>query len=180
MDAQENRELAKRILLEILRQNSGRVKATTRLYKAFYMAHLYYYQKGWGLLSDWPIVHMPNGPGIHRGLELLQELEDDGCIKISQQQKGPYLEAVYELVSPDPSELRGQQVEAIKAAVDFVRGKSAAELSDLTHEFSRSWNNGQNGDPLNIYVDILDDKEYERIAEELDQINQDVSAVFGA
>ena len=38
--------------------------------------------------------------------------------------------------------------------------KGAAELSDLTHEFSRSWNSASEGQELNIYVDLIPDDEF--------------------
>ena len=44
-----------------VRQADGfRIK--TNLFKAFYHAHLEFARTQPGYLSNWPIVHMPNGP----------------------------------------------------------------------------------------------------------------------
>lgn len=177
MDAQENRELAKRILLEILRQTNGRMEGKTRLYKAFYFAHLFYYKHGHGLLSDWPIVRMPRGPGIDSANDLLRELRDDGFISMGVQQNGPYDECWYELASDRPPDLDSKEIEAIRLAVEYIKEMNASEVSDKSH--LRSWWKGKDGYPMNIYVDLLDDDEYDEDSAQIDRINQDVSAVFG-
>ena len=69
-----NRDRAKKVIVEIIRQAGGELTATARLYKAFYFAHLYYAETAPGYLSDWPIVKMPTGPGIHSCGGLVLEL----------------------------------------------------------------------------------------------------------
>lgn len=177
MDKQEDKELAKRILLEILRQNAGKMEGKTRLYKAFYFAHLFYYKSGHGLLSDWPIVHMPNGPGIEAASDLLRELQGDDLIDMGTQPNGPFFEYWFALKKSSPSSLGPNETEAIRLAVEFVKDMTAAELSDKSHQ--RSWWKGQPGRPLNIYVDLLDDDEYDQDTAQIDRISRDVSAVFG-
>ena len=58
------RSKAKQVILEIIRQSKGRLTGKTRLYMAFYVAHLLYAEQEAGYLTVWPIVKMPFGPGI--------------------------------------------------------------------------------------------------------------------
>ena len=55
----DSREQAKDVLCQILVAAGGELKKKVALYKAFYFAHLYYWQTGEGTLTDYPIVHMP-------------------------------------------------------------------------------------------------------------------------
>ena len=54
-----------------------------------------------------------------------------------------------------------KQVEAIKEATLFCQPRTAVELSQITHERSRSWIEGKDGDLLDIYIDTIPDEEYE-------------------
>ena len=173
-----DRSLAKEIILEILRQAGARFRGKARLYKTFYFAHLYHYKEGNGLLSDWPIVRMPQGPGIDEGTQLLHELKAEGRIGLHSEECGPYKEVQITLTSPEPSTLGPAEILAVKQAVAYVAEKSASDLSNETHEYSRSWLKMPDGAPLNIYVDVLDDEEYENTASEIDRLNADLAAVF--
>ena len=76
-----DKERAKCVLVEILRAADGHIGSTTELYKAFYIAHLWYASTSPGYLTDWPIVRMQRGPGIGNGHELIDELIRDGIIE---------------------------------------------------------------------------------------------------
>ena len=51
---------------------------------------------------------------------------------------------------------------AIKEATLFCANRTAAELTQITHDKSRSWREGKDGDVLNIYIDTIPDDEYEK------------------
>ena len=48
-----------------------------------------------------------------------------------------------------------------------MRDKTATQLSQYTHEYSKAWNEGENGQLLDIYIDIIPDAEYYRRKKEL-------------
>jgi hypothetical protein len=54
---------AQRLVLELIRSAGGAWDGKARLFKAFYFAHLYYARSEPGILTDWPIVRTPRGPG---------------------------------------------------------------------------------------------------------------------
>jgi hypothetical protein len=174
----EPREQAKQVICEIIAAAGGRLVGKVRLHKAFYYAHLYYWQRGTGVLTSYPVVRLPFGPAIDDGPQLVSELVREGRLRVTQQPNGPFKESVFELAQPfqiDPNDPRYQ---AIEEAVDQVKSKTAAELSEETHVFSRSWQDGQNGQELDIYADLLDDFEYQQIRQGGQQARELVNAVF--
>ncbi len=155
---------AKRVILELIRKADGQVTGKTRLFKAFYFAHLIYFEKNPGLLTNWPIARMPQGPGIHKSEELFDQLVKEGRLVIEQVHENVYPEYRYRLTEKpnDLAPLPADADLAIQRAVDFVKDKTAVQLSQLTHEYSRSWIEGKSGDLLDIYIDVIPDDEYER------------------
>lgn len=160
MTPDKNRAI--RIIAEIVRQAGGELTGTTRLYKAFYFAHLYYAESAPGYLSDWPIVKMPNGPGIDSGTQLIAEMKDAGLLATDHVQVGPFQSMRFRLTGKEPSgdALPGDAVQAIQQAVQLVQDKAAGESSELTREFSRSWHLAKDGAELDIYIDLIPDDEY--------------------
>ena len=105
---------------------------------------------------------MPNGPGIDDGDELLAELVSEGFLAKDEEAVGPYVRTDYRLLRQDlPEGMSEAAIVAIREAVELTKETTAAELSELTHEFSRSWAAAELGDELHVYVDLLTDEEYE-------------------
>jgi hypothetical protein len=172
-------EAAKQVICDIIAASGGKIYGKLRLYKAFYFAHLYYWLHGEGVLTDYPIVRMPQGPGIDNGDTLLEELEQTGEITISFRRNGPYKELVYERAHPFQVDPTSPRFQAIEEAVEWVRGKSAADLSEETHLYSRSWRETPDGEELDIYTDLLDDREYAKLKRSLSEAEQLIQGVFG-
>ncbi len=171
---------AKRVLCQIVQAAGGRLAGTVRLYKAFYFAHLYYWQRNDAPLTDHPIVRMPLGPGVHDGRRLLMELVADGALRASSQPVGPYAETVYEAARPfevDPNDLGYQ---AVLEAVSLVEGRTASDLSELTHQYSRSWRLTADGDELPLYLDTLDDQQYDDLETRVNEARTLVESAFAA
>src|SRR5438876_6783453 len=161
-----NKERAKRMILEILRQAGGEL-GKTKLFKAFWLAHLYYFKIAPDYLTDWPIVRMPNGPGIDRADRLILELVQSGHVERSHIPKGPFTEINCRLTGkPMDGELLSNAVDAIRTAVTDVKNCSAEAISELSHDFSRSWKNTPNGSELDIYGDLIPDDIYEERRQE--------------
>jgi hypothetical protein len=164
---------AREVILHLIRAADGAWSGKTRLFKAFYFAHLYYAAENPGLLTDWPIARLPEGPGIDDSASLFGKLVAQDYITIERTHEGPYPEFRYRLTDKakllNPPEKQAKL--AIEKAAEFARAKLASELSNLTHEHSRSWKKGANGDILDIYVDLIPDDEFEK--EQADTANLD-------
>lgn len=158
---------AKRVIIGLLQEAGGQLDGKTKLYKAFYLAHLFYWSKAKGTLTDYPVVHMPYGHGIDRGDDLLAVLQDEGWIESVSQLSGPYPETSYRLREGKRIELGAEEREAMRRAVEMVKKMTATQLSQLIHEHSRSWRDAKEGDILDIYLDLLSDEDFNRNAESL-------------
>ena len=169
-----DRERAKLIIAEIIRQAGGSFRNKTNLYKAFYHAHLRFAETQSGYLSNWPIVKMPRGPGINDGSKLIAELVNEGILDLDDnvidEEKG--ISAIcFELIGEAKGELSTEAIEAIKLGVQQVAGKTAAQVSSDAYEVSRSSRDARDGEELNIYLDLIPEEEFARREEDLKRLS---------
>lgn len=173
-----NRERAKRIIMEIVRQ-AGDGIGKTKLFKAFWLAHLYYAKEASGYLSDWPVVRMPNGPGIDKGDILLEELANANLIRQTHRPIGPFTEVACILALQElPDDLSAAAIRAVREAVEFVVPYTASALSELSHEMSRSWRETPDGQELSIYSDLIPDDVYAEQGRAARELNQAYDEMF--
>lgn len=171
----DDRTRAKAILAALidLTPDGEELPTRTAVYKVFYFAHLIHMHEHGRILSDWPIVKMPNGPGLDRGADLLQELEVEGGVK--QESESRWIHTAIVCKPTDRRVLRRyaallneNEIKSLRDANKAVHGKTASELSDLTHKYSASWKSAAMGRELAIYIDlIVDDDEATRRKENL-------------
>jgi hypothetical protein len=171
-------QAAKDLICQIIAAAGGRLEGKLRLYKAFYYAHLFYWQRGAGVLTQQPIVRMPLGPGIHEAKSILEALQQEGKIRVSARYNGPYQESVYELTSRFEINPADPRYQAVEQAVEFVRDKTAVELSEETHLYSRSWRMAKDGEILDIYADLLSDDEESQIGRAVTEAETLINAAF--
>ncbi len=162
LEYKEDSDRAKLIILLILKLAGGSL-GKTKLFKSFWLAHLVFAKNRPGYLSTWKIIRLPYGPGIYKADKLILDLKKTGRIQLSHEPKGPYLETVCQLINDEVASEKLPQgaVEAVTAALDMVKSTTATEISDWSHEFSRSWNRTPNGNELDIYTDLIPDDVYE-------------------
>lgn len=173
----DQRSKAKSILVAIVQAAGGSFNGKTRLYKAFYVAHLMHFRDHQGVLSDYPIVRMPKGPAVDKGDALLSELRSEGILQVGTRPVGPYLEEVFTLARP-VEKLGKAEADSIQRAVEWIGDKPASELSDWTHEFSNTWEETPNGSQMNIYADLLSESEYAEMKQRHQEARGLVDAVF--
>lgn len=170
---QENRERAKQIILQILKQSEDGELGKTKLFKAFWIAHVLYAKKNPGYLSAWKIVRLPHGPGIDQGDNLILQLKESQDIKLSHKPVGVRTETVCMLLKDPPTNLLpAGAVDAIASAYRIVESQTADQLSEWSHAYSRSWNETANGQDLDIYTDHIPDDVYEERKQTLEEINK--------
>jgi hypothetical protein len=174
------RTKAEDVILEILRVTDGEWTGKAKLFKAFYFAHLYYAKQYPGLLTDWPIARLPQGPGIDQSSVLFGNLIRSGYITIEQTHEGPFPEYRYRLtpVGKDATRPPEDARDAIEKAASFCLSRTAEELSLLTHERSRSWIEGQDGEVLDIYIDLIPDEDLEHGLEEIHRLDKELARVL--
>jgi hypothetical protein len=171
------REKAKAILAAIIEVAGGSFNGKTRLYKAFYFAHLMHFKVHDGVLSDYPIVRLPRGPAVDAGDLLLRELRDQGVLQLGQRPVGPYVEEVFTLRQKIGG-LTIEELDSIRQAVAHIGDRAAVAVSDETHEFSNTWDDTDNGRQMNIYADLLTESEYDEMKQRHREIGEAVDAIF--
>jgi hypothetical protein len=175
----DDKQLAKQIILEIIRQAGGVLKYKTRLYKAFYYAHLRFADTQPGYLSTWPIVRMPRGPGIHHFKDLILELVAEKKIDI-QIIHGKHKGYVFNLL---PCELildllpKGAG-EAIAFGVQQIEGRTPTQTSEDSHLRSRAWGQAKDGEELNIYLDSLSEEEYQKNKKKAEELGVIIDSIW--
>ncbi|MGL4550769.1 MAG: hypothetical protein ACRC33_06245 [Gemmataceae bacterium] len=169
------------VILEILRQADGEWVGKTKLFKAFYFAHVYSAIKRPVPLTDWAIARMPRGPGIHDSDRLFGSLVAAGTLLIERVHVGPYPEFRYRLTDKGKAVpgLTGEALAAVHDAATFCSSRTASELSQITHEYSRSWNEGADGELLNVAIDAIPDDEYDARKAGIRRIDAQLSHLFG-
>ena len=173
-----DREKAKQIILAIIQENGGVFCGTTRLYKAFYHAHLFFWKEHRGALSFYPVVHMPKGPGIDQSRELVRELRFvDEKIDVTQRPSGDYTEDVYKVKGRLTLNLTEAELDAVRKALGVVEGKGSLKVSAESH--GPSFYATKDGEEQNIYLDTLSDLEFEEMQARQARIHALVSQVFG-
>jgi len=178
----KDRKLAEQVILEIARQSPGdEIIGKTRVFKAFYLAHLFYADEFPGYLTEWPIVRMPHGPGVEGFDELIAALVRSGILEAETTRVGPYPSTKYRATKKglQQRELSDNAVKAVRQAVEFIEGKTGAQLSDITHEFSISWNEAKDGVELNIYKDLLDDEEHAKMKGAVADLDTELEEAWG-
>lgn len=177
---QPNKTRAQQVIWEIVHQAGGEFIGKPRLYKAFYLAHILYAKNAAGYLTDWPIVRMPNGPGIDDNRALIGGMLAAGVLEKDEVMVWPFQATRYRLtderIAAEP--LDDEAVSAIHQAVGFILPKTGTELSEWTQDFCRAWIEGQNGDELNIYTDLMSDDEYEETRERVQSLHAGIVSVF--
>jgi hypothetical protein len=99
-------------------------------------------------------------------------LKSEGVLTVGSVPIGPYQETVYKLTSDRPVEMDTPRGRAIRQAVDLVINRSAVELSELTHEYSLSWQQTENGREMDIYIDLVDEDHLAQIKREIADFRQ--------
>lgn len=177
-----DKETAKQIVLEIIRQAGGVLNYKTSLFKAFYHAHLHYAETQSGYLSTWPIVRMPRGPGIDRFDVLIGELLAEGVVETHQIECGEYEGFQFRLGRnlQRRNALPPGAAESIAYGVQQVARKSATQVSDESHEVSRAWRAARDGEELNIYTDLLSPTEYAERTKRASEIAATLEGVWNS
>lgn len=173
-----DRERAKTIIVEIIRRSGGSLKNKTNLFKAFWKAHVVAAEQG-RTLSHYPIVRMPNGPGIDRFDVLLGQLLSAGVVQ-TETESGKYPSIIF-MIADDTqflSDLSGEDIEAVNAGVHFVNGRSAATVSQWSHELSRSWKLSKDGQELDIVLDAIPETASQGREESRRKIRDIVASAF--
>lgn len=171
-------EAAKRLVAAIVYVAGGEFVGKTKLVKAYYAAHLFHHDREDGLLSKrHRVVHMTHGPAIDDQNEIFRQLRREGILEYSEGVAALYPVRYRLREGYDPG-LSDAERRSLEAAVAWVRGLSATDLSEQTHLSSRSWQETREGDFQDIYLDLIEEAEEARIAKAQAEHESFVRGIF--
>jgi hypothetical protein len=179
------RTQAKDLILRLIAcaEPAGGFEGKTRLFKAFYYAHLYFLEDTGRFLTPWAIVRMPRGPGIDEGEDLIRELVQEGTLRSEGIMAGPFPSVRYRLAGrADFSSLRHgdpHEDEAVQRAVEHALSRTAEQLTAEVHEYSRAWRKAANGEPLDLALDVTTSEEDDEMEGLLDESSRDLKSIWG-
>lgn len=161
------RERAKRIIADIIREAGGVVTSKAELVRLYWRAHLAYAESQPGYLSIWPLRKTADGPTIQEADLLLGELVAEGMLRIDDLHSGVSgLRLHLTNQSATDETLLTDAVEAIQQAVEH--SDEFPDLADYTA--LRCWNAAAEGEELNIYLDVIPPAEYADRKQRLDEM----------
>jgi hypothetical protein len=164
------RDRAKVIVVELIRESGGVFRNRTNLFKAFWKAHVEYAKNHLAPLSEWPIVRMTYGPGIDRFHMLLGELMAEGMVEEEQVEFGDKTGFRFVLTGTPTETFSSDERAAIRAGVFFVSSKSAIQVRDESHLESRAWRSAKDGDRMDIFLDVIPENGYDDRTERIRRI----------
>jgi hypothetical protein len=103
-------------------------------------------------------------------------MKKDGLIEITNKQHGPYQQQVFKTVAT--VEVSEAARDAIRKALRFLRGRSAKNASDFTHEFSRAWKRALDGEEIDLYLDTLGEDDFVESQRSIDKARAALDDVF--
>ena len=111
---------------------------------------------------------------------MILQLKKSGSVTLGHEPKGPYTETVCKLTDEaDLKDLPQGAAEAIESAVKIIKmHDSVAQISEWSHEVSRSWNSTPNGAEQDIYSDLIPDDVYYERRLKLDELNEVYDDLF--
>lgn len=170
------RERAKAIVVELIRESGGVFRNRTNLFKAFWKAHVEYAKSHLAPLSEWPIVRMTHGPGIDRFHLLLGELIAEGMVEEEEVEFGDKSGFRFVLTGTPSETFSSEERASIRAGVSFVSRKSAARVREESHLESRAWRSAKDGDRMDIFLDVIPEDGYDQRTERISRIIDKVKA----
>jgi hypothetical protein len=120
---------------------------------------------------------MPQGPGIGDFDSLYESVRDK--VKVENVQIGIYNSTQYSLAGDVvPYALGDEENVAVNSAVQWVADKQAKELSELTHEYSWSWQEGENGSLIDAHLDAVHEGDYDAMKRESAELQAAIKAAL--
>jgi len=110
-----------------------------KLNKVLYLADMFRFAVEGTPLTGAPYRKRPFGPTTDALLPTIRELEEDGALKVAEQDYFGYKKKMYlSLRKPDIHRFNSDEIAWLNEVVDFVcRGNSAKTISEFTH--NRAW-----------------------------------------
>lgn len=131
--------------------NPGKLGAV-RLNKSLWFTDMYSYWVNGVSVTGEKYVKRRKGPVPATVLATLEELKADEIIAVIEPQHQYDTRKYISLIAPDAGALSSSERELAREVVAFVCGKTANEISDMTHE--EVWHAAEEGEEIPLYATL--------------------------
>lgn len=178
-------ERAQAVLLAAVIAAGGRWATKTTLWKAFWWAHVESMRTLGAELTDHQIVRLPHGPAPDNGDDLLEGLVRSGQLKQRTEKRDHHRVTLFDV--PDlagakkwvATRLRRASVGVVAEAAKKFASMTADEASQFSHKFSHEWRHRGNGQPMDIYCDLLSESDLANAIIDSREDSEALAGVFG-
>jgi len=129
----------------------GRLGAT-RLNKALWNADVLAFKKNGQSITGDCYVKRQNGPVPSHILSTLNELKAEGLIVTREPEYQYDTRKLISIKEPETTALSDDEKDALRAAVDFVCGKTTTTISELTHDIV--WDAAAIGESIPLFATL--------------------------
>ena len=134
-ETRDESKAAELVLLIAKHTEDDPTSGSTKLNKILYFAEISHMRRTGKAITGSEYQKQPHGPTLRRMPPIIRELESQGAAKeVEEDYFGYAQKKLVALREPDLSEFSAEEIES---ALDMVRqfwGKSAKEVSDISHE----------------------------------------------
>lgn len=155
----KHRKLAELILYISDRHETDEWYGSTRLAKTLFYADFLFYAKYGRSITQERYVRKPNGPMPDSMLNVRDRMvrDRDLVVKVRDHLGYPQKRPIA-IRQPDLSAFSGEEIAMVDYVLAQLEGKSATEVSDLSHRFE-AWQLAEDGEEIPYFTALLSDGE---------------------
>ncbi len=132
---QFDRAKLKAVVLYVFSRLSPRELGNVKLHKILYFADMLKFKDTGTPMTGVDYVKQKFGPTARNLTSVLDELAKEGAIRIERREYHGFEKKDYvSLLTVDRSSLGNKNIEILDDVIEFARGRTATELSELSHD----------------------------------------------
>jgi hypothetical protein len=155
----QHRKLAELILYISDRHEMDESYGSTRLAKTLFYADFLFYAKHRRSITGERYIRRPNGPMPDSMLNVRERMvqEQELVVKVRDHLGYPQKRPIA-IRQPDLSVFSGEEIAMVDYVLSLLEGKSATEVSDLSHRFE-AWQLAEDGEEIPYFTALLSEGE---------------------
>lgn len=155
-ETHDESKTAELVLLVAKHTEDDPTSGSTKLNKILYFAEISHLRRTGKPITGSDYQKQPHGPTLRRMPPLVRDLEDEGAAKeIEEDYFGYAQKKLVALREPDLSDFSALEIESVLDMVRQFWGKSAKEVSDISHE-DPGWRAVEIGENIPLELAFVD------------------------
>ena len=151
-----DRKLRELMLYIAAKSESDLDFGATKLNKILFFADLTAFVRHEHSITGQEYQALPRGPAPRRLLPVRKQMEAQGECAIQQAMRFGYQQRrLFALRPAELSMFNGDEIAIVDEVMEFLSGKTAREISDMSHAFLDCWNGLEEGDKIPMEVGFV-------------------------